>query len=111
MKKIIEQVLSVMLQRDVQLTCNNKNVKQGKLINYAVNDYVITLTIRNNKDQLKSYDVYYPYHVTQQENTVVFDYTVDTLTAGQQDLIDTVAAHSKEIKNHKLFDSRLVFKY
>ena len=111
MRKTIEQMLSMMLQRDLQLTSNNKNVKQGRLINFACNDYVITLTLKNAKKQLKSYDVYYPYNVTQESGTVVFDYTVDTLTAGQSGLIDVIMKHGKEIKNHKLFDSRLVFKY
>ncbi len=104
-------MLAEMLQRDIHLTCNNKNIKQGRLINYAVNDYVISLTIRNNKDQLKNYDVYYPYNVEQHDNTVTFDYTIDTLTASQQGLQEVIATHSKDIKNHKLFDSRLVFKY
>lgn len=101
----------MMLQRDLQLTNNSKNVKQGRLINFACNDYVITLTLKNAKKQLKCYDVYYPYDVTHADHTVVFDYTIDTLTAGQAALTDMIMKHSKEIKNHKLYNSRLVFKY
>ena len=104
-------MLSNMLQRDVHLTCNCKNIKQGKLINYAMNDYVISLTIKNNKDQLKNYDVYYPYEVTAENRTVTFDYTLETLTAGQSALQQSILSHSTNIKNHKLFDSRLVFNY
>ena len=93
-----------MLQHDIQLNCNNKTIKQGKLINYSCDDYIGTLVLRNAKDQLKSYDLYYPYHVHTRNDDTLFDYRVSSFVAERTDLEDVINEHCKDIKTHKLFD-------
>ena len=103
-KQQIETALANVLQRDIHIICNNKTIKQGKLINYSINDYVITFTIRNNKKQLKSYDMYYPYDMQIDNDKILFDYTVDTLSSQNEQLLDLLRA-TRPVKTHKHFDS------
>ena len=93
-----------MLQHDIQLNCNNKTIKQGKLINYSCDDYIVTLVLKNAKDQLKSYDLYYPYHVSMQDHNTLFDYRVSSFVAERGDLAQIINDYCKDIKTHKLFD-------
>jgi|SaaInlLV_10m_DNA_1039704.scaffolds.fasta_scaffold58787_2 hypothetical protein len=109
MKNKVQQLLSNMLQREICLQCNNKIIKQGKLINFTTGDYVVTLLIRNAKKQLKSYDLYHPYDIEYRApDDFTFDYTLDTLTTGQSALHDMIdSAMSLSDKNHKLYNNRM----
>lgn len=109
-KQQIETALADMLQRDIHIICNCKTIKQGKLINYSINDYVITFTIRNNKKQLKSYDMYYPYDMQIDNDKILFDYTVDTLSSQNAQLLDLLRA-TRPVKTHKHFDSMVSISY
>lgn len=103
-KQKIEQALSGALQRDIQVICNNKTLKQGKLINYSCSDYVVSLTLRNNKSQLKNYDMYYPYDMCIHDNEIQFDYTMNTLSSENDHVLDLLSS-VKSIKTHKHYDS------
>ena len=96
-----------MLQHDVQLNCNNKTIKQGKLINYTCDDYVFTLIMKNQKDQLKSYDLYYPYDIQTTTDGMMFDYRVDAFVAERADMKHTIRNYSSSSKNHKLYDQQV----
>jgi hypothetical protein len=109
MKQQLEQIFSNRLQRNLQLQSNNKTIKQGKLINYTVNDYVVTLMLKNNKNQLKSYDLYHPYDIhVHDDQSVRLDYRVSTLTTGQSALQEQIYTFLETtVKNHKLYDSQV----
>ncbi len=108
MKEYIEEYLEPLLQCEVFFMLGPKKIKQGKLLVYTIKDYIISFTIRNNKNQLKSYDVYYPYDVYLDKNKrLVFDYTTDTLTTSNNELMELIELETKDTKNHKLFDSLL----
>lgn len=107
MKQLIQQQLNDMLQHDVQLNCNNKTVKQGRLINYTCDDYVVTLILRNARDQLKSYDMYYPYDMSTHADGVTFDYRVATLVAERDDMHQTISRYSRDNKTHKMYDQQV----
>lgn len=109
-KQQIETALADVLQRDIDIICNNKTIKQGKLINYHINDYVITFTLRNNKKQLKSYDMYYPYDVQVESNEILFDYTADTISSQNDRLLQLLHA-TKPTKTHKHFNSVVSISY
>ena len=107
MKQLIQQQLNDMLQHDMQLNCNNKTVKQGRLINYTCDDYVVTLIIRNHRDQLKNYDMYYPYDVQPRKDGVTFDYRVSTLVAERDDMARCISQYSQDNKTHKMYDQQV----
>ena len=109
MKKHIEEWLSSLLQCNIQFVLGTKTIKQGKLLVYSVKDYIISFTIRNNKNQLKVYDVYYPYEARlNKKKQLVFDYSIDTLVSNKLDLVELISQESEDIKNHKIFDSELL---
>ena len=110
MNKHIESALRGVLQRDINIVCNNKTIKQGKLINFSINDYVVSFTLRNNKDQLKNYDMYYPYDMAEGDDEILFDYTADTLSSQNEKLLDLL--HSiKPVKTHKHYNSVVHIKF
>ena len=108
--KHIESALCDVLQRDISIVCNNKTIKQGRLINFTINDYVMSFTLRNNKDQLKNYDMYYPYDMEQSDNEILLDYTADTLSSQNERLLDLLHSIKPE-KTHKHYDSIVYIKY
>lgn len=105
----INESLSSLLQHNIKINVNDKTIRQGKLILYTIKDYVITITIRNIKNQLKMYDIYYPYSIYKDRSDIVFDYKLATLFNDHDPLINSLQGFSKDIRNHKLFDQALEF--
>lgn len=105
----IDQTLSTLLQHNIKLNVNDKTIRQGRLILYTIKDYVITITLRNHKKQLKTYDIYYPYRIKHSDGDILFDYKLSTLFNDHDPLVSSIITFAKEIKNHKLFDQVLRF--
>jgi len=112
MRHKLDKTLMDLLQRDITLTTNNKTIKQGKLINYVIHDYVVTITLKNHKNQLKNYDVYYPYDMRQSRGMCILDYRVCTLVGEQTHLSDMIDhTRDRSTRQHKLFDNCLTIQY
>jgi hypothetical protein len=105
----IDKALASLLQHNIKLNVADKTIRQGKLILYTIKDYVVTITLRNHKKQLKTYDVYYPYRIEEVGRDIIFDYKLSTLFNDHDPLIDSLAEFAKNSKNHKLFDRELRF--
>ena len=109
MKDYIDQYLNEYLQRDVKLMLDNKIIRQGKFLIYSTKDYIISFTLRNNKDQIKIYDVFYPYDIYINSNKrLVFDYQLEKLVTGVHTMADSILEVVKDTKTHKLFNRKLL---
>lgn len=74
----LTQLFDNILQRDVEIMCGRKVIRKGTFILYTIKDYVITMIIKTPTTN-KSYDIYYPFDVTHENNAVTLDYTLDKL--------------------------------
>lgn len=75
----IEDSLNNLLQRDIVIFNNiNKPLKRGKLVLYRVKEFYYVLSLLNNKNEIKEYEIPFPFNTTVEGNTLNFDYTLDT---------------------------------
>ena len=58
--------------------CNNKIIRQGRLLLVSQKDFYITFTILI-KGQTKKYDVPYPFNIEKTSGQILFDYRIETL--------------------------------
>lgn len=75
--KIVE-LFDTILQRDIEIMCDKKVIRKGTFILYTIKDYTITMIIKTPTNN-KSYDIFYPFDVLHQNNTIILDYTLDKL--------------------------------
>ena len=107
MRNNIEKYLTELLQRNISFVTERKTLKQGKLIIYTIKDYIISFTINTPKNQVKIYDVYYPYSIYYDDSKrLTFDYSIETLANGQEQLAEDIINRAE--KTHKLFNKKLL---
>lgn len=71
-------VFDRILQRDIEIVCERKVIRKGVFILYTIKDYTITMIIKTPTNN-KSYDIFYPFDVSEKEQCVCLDYTMDKL--------------------------------
>jgi hypothetical protein len=89
------------LQSDIDITCDGKSVRKGTFILYTVKDYVITLILKTPTNN-KSYDIFYPFDVTSDNNIITLDYTIDKLTSRKVTTAIPVQSSNNKFLNKKL---------
>lgn len=74
------------LHRSFRFVCNNKTIKEGKLILFNFNDfyYSFTLDVSGNK---KQYKLPMAFSVTQSISSIRLDYTINTLCSNMDEYI------------------------
>ena len=88
------------LQKAVIISCNNKILRQGKILLVSQKDFYITLTLEI-KGQMKKYEIPYPFKIEKTKDLITFDYTIDTLCRGnaiKSNLMHTIAERYNPIK-------------
>lgn len=75
----IEDGLNNLLQRDIVIFNNiNKPLKRGKFLLYVVKEFYYVLTLENEKGDLKEYELPLPFKTVSKNNSLNFDYTLET---------------------------------
>jgi hypothetical protein len=74
------------LHRNFKFVCNNKTIREGKLILFNFNDfhYSFTLDLSGNKKQFK---LPMAFTVTEGVSSLKLDYTLNTLCHGIEDFV------------------------
>ena len=114
MQDRLDEYFKEILQREVKFILNEKKVlRKGRLILYAVKDYYITFIISTTKCPRKVYEIYYPFDVINDvnNNQIIFDYSIDTLTNDSMEYSDTIKKVSKKMNPHIFFNSQLRIEY
>lgn len=75
----LTQIFDRILQRNIEIVYDRKSIRKGVFILYTVKDYIITLIIKTPTSN-KSYDIYYPFNVTDHEDHIALDYTLEAIT-------------------------------
>jgi len=102
----LEEVLKGLLQKDLHFSIKNKTFKKGKLILFKQNNYHVALTIKNNKDELKNFEIPIPFDVEvwEEDDLVFFDYRITTLAKNNPDLQQVIRNLPRD-GNNKFYDT------
>ena len=95
------------LQKEVTITCNNKILRQGKILLVSQKDFYITLTMLIKGNQ-KKYDIPYPFKIKKTKGLITFDYTIDTLCKENSSKTDLVNTIKKRFSPVKFFDNNIL---
>lgn len=102
----VEEQFKEFFQSNVSFNIDQKVIKKGKLINVAVKDFFITFVLEIAKGGTKTFEIPYPYNIDKIKSSLVFDYTLDTLT--HNDTYKFVKAKNfKPKKNSKFYDVKM----
>lgn len=101
------KMLESMLQKNVIFNIGAKTIRKGTLLLYNINEYYIKFTIKTNKGLIKTYDVPYPYDVSQGDNCVCMSYTLQDFCRGNS-VKEEFIRRLPPTGNNKLYDSKLI---
>ena len=99
----LTDALSNILQKDIVIRCNNKIIRQGTLLLLQPKDFYITFTIKI-KNILKKYELPYPFSIKVEDDQLLFDYRVSTLSINHDAIAPKITEIKGESNSNKLLD-------
>jgi hypothetical protein len=104
----LEEDLTSLLLHDVVIYINpEKHIKKGKLKLFSVKEFYYVLTLENEKNELKDYELPMPFKWELKHNHIIFDYSLKSFTKNNE----FVAFKSKVLnfkKKSKLYNNIVV---
>jgi len=94
-----------LLQRSIQLTLKNKPYKKGKLINFKLSGCYISFILLTEKKK-ETFEIPFPFAIKNKQDNVIFDYTLETLSEQDYDLLVNLKTAS-QIKKCKFYNAIL----
>ena len=104
---LIEKSLKQLLQCDIKLCFGNRVWRSGKLLLFKQSGFYIELVIQSNK--LERFEIPIPYNIktSKNNNVVVFDYMLNTLTFGNDKITKLIGDISFNTKKSRFYDTVL----
>tara|TARA_A100001515_G_scaffold140251_1_gene135760 strand:+ start:16024 stop:16368 length:345 start_codon:yes stop_codon:yes gene_type:complete len=104
----IETSLQNYLLRDVIFFIDGgKTLKKGKLILFKFKEFHYVFTLKNEKEELKVYEIPYPYNTEFKDDHTRFSYSLEHFTLPESELYYRTKLLDKS-NCDKLFDQTLV---
>lgn len=104
----IDALIKPLLQKEVVFSFKHKSYKRGRLFLYKQSGNYLSFTLTTEKKK-ETFEIPYPFSVFSDGNTVVFDYTLESLS--EKDFTLLVALKSvNKVKNCKFYDTTLYLK-
>ena len=100
----IDKVLSALLQHTLSFELENKQIRKGKLILYAIKDFHLHLMLQTDKSDLKQFIMPFPFSVQRTDTGVLLNYTLDTLANNNTDLLLKLKTLARK-KNTRYFNA------
>ncbi len=104
----IDTALKPFLQKDVIFAFKHKNYKKGKFLLYKLSSNYLSFTVITEKKK-ETFEIPYPFSVKTTETTVLFDYTLESLSEKDFELLIALKSVNK-VKNSKFYDTILHLK-
>jgi hypothetical protein len=101
------KVMGNILQKDIAIKCNNKILRQGTLMLLQPKDFYITFTIKI-KGLTKKYELPYPFAIDIEDNRLLFDYRIETLSNEHSFIEDNITDIKGDLNSNKLLDQVVV---
>ena len=105
MTEKIDIYIKPLLQKEVVFSFKHKNYKRGKLLLYKLAGNYLSFTVVNEKKR-ETFEIPFPFSVKLENNNVVFDYTLEALSAKDFSLLVALKSVNK-VKNCKFYDNVL----
>jgi hypothetical protein len=100
---LLDTYFKPLLQRNVQLTLKNKSFKKGRLINFKLSGYYVSFVVLTEKKR-ETFEIPFPFAIKQKNDTVVFDYTLESLSEQDYDLLVNLKTVS-QVKKCKFYNA------
>lgn len=104
----IEQIIKHFLLRDVVFSLEEKKLKSGKFMLFAIRDFFCIFTLFDQtKNKKIIYEIPYPFNIEHNDNKITFDYTLNTFCKNNKDIIEASKGTGRK-KPSKFFNKKLV---
>jgi hypothetical protein len=100
---LLDTYFKPLLQRNVQLTLKNKSFKKGRLINFKLSGCYVSFVVLTEKKR-ETFEIPFPFAIKQKNDTVVFDYTLESLSEQDYDLLVNLKTVS-QVKKCKFYNA------
>lgn len=100
---LLDTYFKSLLQRNVQLTLKNKSFKKGRLINFKLSGCYVSFVVLTEKKR-ETFEIPFPFAIKQKNDTVVFDYTLESLSEQDYDLLVNLKTVS-QVKKCKFYNA------
>lgn len=100
----VDKILSTMLQHNLSFELENKQIRKGKLILYAIKDFHLHLMLQGDKNEIKQFIVPFPFNIRKTDSGIELDYTLDTLANNNSDLLLKLKTLTRK-KNTRFFNA------
>lgn len=101
---LIEAQFNKQLQKDLLFQINGKTIKKGKLILFSMRNFYMQFYLKVNKKEHKHYELPYPFEFRHTGNTIYLDYTLNSLTHNNPDLLYKLLGLTR-YKQSKIYNS------
>jgi len=76
----INNVLKQNLLKHVVIVYDEKYTKKGQLLLFSISNFNINLILKTTRNENRTYELPIPFDITMEENNIVLDYTIKTLS-------------------------------
>lgn len=98
------------LQKNIDFIIDNKTIKTGKILLFSVKDFFCSFLLLNEtKKKRFLYEIPYPFEFYENENEIVFDYTLTSFTKNNPTIKDDLLKFRNK-KPSKLFNKKVRLK-
>lgn len=101
----LDNYFKPLLQRNIQLVLRSKPYKRGRLINFKLSGCYISFVMHTEKKK-ETFEIPFPFAIKQNNNSVFFDYTLETLSEQDYDLLVNLKTVS-QVKKCKFYNTAL----
>jgi len=101
----VDNLIKPLLQRNVIFSFKHKNYKTGKLLLYKVAGNYMSFTLITEKKK-ETFEIPFPFSVNSTEQSISFDYRLETLAENDYELLITLKSITK-VKNCRFYDNVL----
>ena len=108
MTENIDNVIKPLLQKEVVFGFKHKIYKKGRLLLYKLTSNYLSFTLTTEKKR-ETFEIPFPFSVKTTETAVLFDYTLESLSEKDYELLIALKSVNK-IKNSKFYDTILHIK-
>lgn len=102
---ILDNFIKPYFLKDVVFTLKNKTYKKGKLVNFKISGCYVSF-ILNTEKKKESFEIPFPFAVTEKDNQITFDYKLETLAEQDFELLINLKSTTK-VKNSKFYNAVL----
>jgi hypothetical protein len=93
-------------QKNIILTLRNKQYKKGKLINFKLSGCYLSFVMLTEKKK-ETFEIPFPFSIKKAQNSLVFDYTLETLSEQDYELLVNLRSIN-QFKKCKFFNTILI---